>query len=135
MSFFYLNRNETGNFKFTIHNIRWVLTQIEKYPDGRQASAVISILWRAQEQEGWLSKSAIKYTANILRMTYLCVLEIATFYSMFQLTPVGKILHIQICGTTCCMFRGGYRLINYCKKHIARIPHQISKKKCSLEEV
>ena len=78
-----------------------------KYPEGRQASAVIPLLWRAQEQDdGWLPQEAIEHVAEMLGMAHIRVLEVATFYTMFLLAPVGRKAHVQVCGTTPCMLRG-----------------------------
>jgi NADH-quinone oxidoreductase subunit E len=108
-------------FAFTAENLAWAKTQIAKYPDGRQASAVIPLLWRAQEQAGgWLPQKAIEYVANVLGMANIRVLEVATFYTMFNLAPVGK-FHVQMCGTTPCMLRGAGALIDICNR---RIGHQ-----------
>ena len=97
---------QPGTFEFTPDNQRWAEKQIAKYPAGRQASAVIALLWRAQKQhDGWLPKPAIEKVATILDMPDIRVLEIATFYSMFNLAPVGKHF-IQMCGTTPCVLRG-----------------------------
>ncbi|WP_442916057.1 NADH-quinone oxidoreductase subunit NuoE [Lichenihabitans sp. Uapishka_5] len=97
---------QPASFEFTSDNQAWVNKQIAKYPAGRQASAVIALLWRAQKQhDGWLPKPAIEKVAAILDMPDIRVLEIATFYSMFNLKPVGKYF-IQLCGTTPCMLRG-----------------------------
>ncbi len=94
------------SFAFTPENEAWCDTQIAKYPEGRQASAVLSLLWRAQKQNDyWLPKPAIEDVARMLGMPYIRVLEIATFYSMFNLEPVGKYF-IQMCGTTPCMLQG-----------------------------
>jgi NADH-quinone oxidoreductase subunit E len=92
-----------------------------KYPDGRQQSAVIPLLWRAQEQAGgWLPQKAIEHVAEVLEMARIRVLEVATFYTMFNLAPVGK-FHVQMCGTTPCMLRGAGALIDICNR---RIGHQ-----------
>ena len=93
-------------FDFTPENRTWVDRQIKKYPPGRQASAVMALLRRAQVQhDGWLPKPAIEAVAGILGMPYIRVLEVATFYSMYNLSPVGKYF-IQFCGTTPCVLRG-----------------------------
>ena len=102
-------------FAFSPANQAWAEAQITKYPEGRQASAVIPLLWRAQEQEGWLSRPAIESVADMLGMAYIRVLEVATFYFMFQLQPVGSVAHIQVCGTTSCMICGAEDLIGVCK--------------------
>jgi NADH-quinone oxidoreductase subunit E len=109
------------SFAFTADNLAWAEKQIAKYPDGRQASAVIPLLWRAQEQAGgWLPQKAIEYVANVLGMANIRVLEVATFYTMFNLAPIGK-FHVQMCGTTPCMLRGAGALIDICNR---RIGHQ-----------
>lgn len=100
---------------------------IKKYPKGRQASAVIPLLMLAQEQEGWVTRPAIENVAVMLDMPYIRVLEVATFYTQFQLAPVGTKAHIQICGTTPCMLRGSEKLIALCKKKIHPEPFQTNK--------
>jgi NADH-quinone oxidoreductase subunit E len=105
-------------FAFTAENLAWARTQIAKYPDGRQASAVIPILWRAQEQVGgWVPEAAIRAVAELLDMAHIRVLEIATFYTMFNLAPVGR-WHVQLCGTTPCMLRGAEDLKAVCRERI-----------------
>lgn len=118
--------HQPESFAFTPANKAWAEGQITKYPPGRQASAIIPLLWRAQEQEGWLSKPAIEYVADMLGMAYIRALEVATFYFMFQLEPVGQIAHIQICGTLSCMLCGSEDLIEVCKSKIAKTPHTLS---------
>jgi NADH-quinone oxidoreductase subunit E len=131
-----LHKDQPASFAFTPANLAWAEGQISKYPAGRQASAVIPLLWRAQEQEGWLSRPAIEYVADKLGMAYIRALEVATFYFMFQLQPVGSIAHVQICGTTSCMICGAEELIAVCKELIAPAPHQVSADgKFSWEEV
>ncbi|MPZ41416.1 MAG: NADH-quinone oxidoreductase subunit NuoE [Rhizobiales bacterium] len=112
---------QPASFTFTDENLAWAKTQIAKYPEGRQASAVIPLLWRAQEQVGgWLPQKAIEHVAEVLGMPNIRVLEVATFYTMFNLAPVGK-FHVQMCGTTPCMLRGAAALIDICNR---RIGHQ-----------
>ena len=113
-------------FEFTPRNLEWARAQMTKFPEGRQQSAIIPVLWRAQEQEGWLSRPAIEYVADLLGMPYIRALEVATFYFMFQLHPVGKIANIQICGTTTCMICGAEELIRVCREKIAPTPHTLS---------
>lgn len=117
---------QPATFEFTPANLEWARAQITKYPEGRQQSAIIPILWRAQEQEGWLSRPAIEYCADLLGMAYIRALEVATFYFMFQLHPVGKVANIQICGTTTCMICGSGDLIAVCRDKIAPTPHTLS---------
>ena len=108
-------------FAFTAENLAWAKKQIAKYPEGRQASAVIPLLWRAQEQAGgWLPQKAIEHVADVLGMANIRVLEVATFYTMFNLAPVGK-FHVQMCGTTPCRLRGADALLDICNR---RIGHQ-----------
>lgn len=124
------------SFEFTPANLEWAQAQITKYPEGRQQSAIIPVLWRAQEQEGWLSRPAIEYCAELLGMAYIRALEVATFYFMFQLQPVGTVANIQICGTTTCMICGAEDLVAVCKRKIAPTPHALSADgKFSWEEV
>ena len=131
-----LHSEQPDHFDFTAANQQWAEAQITKYPEGRQASAVIPLLWRAQEQEGWLSRPAIESVADMLGMAYIRVLEVASFYFMFQLQPVGSVAHIQICGTTSCMICGAEDLIAVCKKKIAANPNELSVDgKLSWEEV
>ena len=113
-----LSKDQPENFKFTKVNLDWAKAQLKKYPKGRQASAVIPLLWKAQEQEGWVSRPAIEFVAGFLDMPEVRVLEVATFYFMFHLAPVGSKAHFQVCGTTPCMLRGSENLINVCKARI-----------------
>jgi NADH-quinone oxidoreductase subunit E len=116
------------SFAFTQENLAWAKREITKYPPGRQASAAIAILWRAQEQnEGWVSEAAIRYVADMLDMPHIRMLEIATFYTMFQLQPVGKKAHVQVCGTTPCRLRGAEDIIKVCQSRIHREPFHLSK--------
>ena len=131
-----LYHDQPETFAFTPANQAWAEAQITKYPEGRQASAIIPLLWRAQEQEGWLTRPAIEYVADLLGMAYIRALEVASFYFMFQLEPVGSVAHIQVCGTTSCMICGAEDLIAVCREKIAPNPHQISEDgKLSWEEV
>ncbi|MEM7271123.1 MAG: NADH-quinone oxidoreductase subunit NuoE [Pseudomonadota bacterium] len=131
-----LHTEQPESFAFTPENLNWAEAQIGKYPEGRQASAVIPLLWRAQEQEGWVSKPIIETVADMLGMAYIRVLEVASFYFMFQLKPVGEVAHFQICGTTSCMICGAEDLVAVCREKIAAHPHEISADgKFSWEEV
>ncbi|MDP3860044.1 MAG: NAD(P)H-dependent oxidoreductase subunit E, partial [Phaeovulum sp.] len=111
-----LHAEQPESFAFTRANLKWAEAQISKYPAGRQASAIIPLLWRAQEQEGWLTRPAIEHVADMLGMAYIRALEVATFYFMFQLQPVGSVAHIQICGTTSCMICGAENLYAVCRE-------------------
>jgi NADH-quinone oxidoreductase subunit E len=114
-------------FAFTAENLVWAKQQMAKYPEGRQQSAVIPLLWRAQEQAGgWVPQKAIEAVAEILDMAKIRVLEIATFYTMFQLSPVGRKAHIQVCGTTPCMLRGAEEIRKVCERRINHEPGQLS---------
>ena len=118
---------QPASFSFTPENLAWAKQQMEHYPPGRQASAVIAILWRAQEQNaGWVSEAALRVVGDLLGMAYIRVLEVATFYTMFQLSPVGKKAHIQVCGTTPCMLRGAGDLIEVCQHRIHHDPLHVS---------
>jgi NADH-quinone oxidoreductase subunit E len=118
---------QPASFAFTEENLAWVKQQIAKYPAGRQASAVIPVLWRAQEQNaGWVSEAAIRVIAELLSMPYIRVLEVATFYTMFLLSPVGNKAHVQVCGTTPCRLRGADELFKVCEKRIHPEPFHIS---------
>jgi len=123
------------SFAFTPENLNWAKAQIAKYPEGRQASAVISLLWRAQDQcGGWLPEAAIRFVADILAMPHIRVLEVATFYTMFNLAPVGKV-HVQLCGTTPCRLRGADELEKVCRHRIGDQMHVTADGKFSWVEV
>lgn len=121
-----LHKDQPDSFAFTPANLAWAEGQISKYPAGRQASAIIPLLWRAQEQTGWLTRPAIEHVAAMLGLAYIRALEVATFYFMFQLQPVGKIAHVQICGTTSCMICGAEELVAVCRELIAPSAHALS---------
>ena len=110
-------KDQPASFQWTEDNLRWCEEQIKKFPEGRQASCVIPFLWRAQKQEGWISIAAMEVIAKQLEMAYIRVYEVATFYTMFKLEPVGAHF-VQLCGTTPCMLRGAEDLKEVCKKHI-----------------
>ena len=115
------------SFAFTAENLDWAKEQINKYPEGRQASAIIPLLWRAQEQAGgWLPQKAIEHVAEFLSMAKIRVLEVATFYTMFLLSPVGKKAHVQVCGTTPCRLRGADELFKVCARKIHSEPFHVS---------
>ena len=109
---------QPATFAFTAENLEWARRELTKYPVGRQQSAVIALLWRAQEQAGgWLPQKAIEHVAEFLGIARIRALEVATFYTMFNLTPVGK-FHVQLCGTTPCVLRGADKLIELCHERI-----------------
>ncbi len=131
-----LHPDQPDSFAFTPANQAWAEGQMKKFPEGRQASAIIPLLWRAQEQEGWLSRPAIEHVAQMLDLAFIRALEVASFYFMFQLQPVGAVAHIQVCGTLSCMICGAEDLIGVCKDKIAEQPHALSADgKFSWEEV
>jgi NADH-quinone oxidoreductase subunit E len=111
------------SFAFTADNAKWAEWKIGLYPAGRQQSAVIPLLMRAQDQDGWVTRATIESVAELLGMAYIRVLEVATFYTQFQLKPVGTRAHIQVCGTTPCMLRGAGELIEVCQHKIHHDPH------------
>ena len=111
---------QPASFAFNAANADWAQGIIAKYPQGRQASAVISLLWRGQEQDGWVTHPMIESIAKRLSMPFIRVLEVATFYTMFHLEPVGTLL--EVCTTSPCWLRGSDAVVDACKKHIH--PHQ-----------
>ncbi len=117
---------QPASFAFSADNQAWAEKRIGLYPPGRQQSAVIPLLMRAQDQDGWVSRATIETIANMLTMPYIRVLEVATFYTQFQLQPVGTRAHIQVCGTTPCMLRGAEGLIEVCKSKIHSEPHHLN---------
>jgi NADH-quinone oxidoreductase subunit E len=130
-----LAEKQPASFEFTPENRAWADQQIAKYPPGRQNSAVISLLWRAQKQNNyWLPKPAIEKVAEILGMPFIRVLEVATFYTMFNLSPVGR-QHVQLCGTTPCMLRGAEELKKVCQRRIGPQGHVSSDGALSWVEV
>ena len=112
-----LHADQPSSFAFTDENVSWASGQIAKFPEGRQASAIIPLLWQAQKQEGWLSEPAIRYVADMLAMPHIRAMEAATFYTMFNLSPVGEHF-VQLCGTTPCWLRGADDLKSVCRKVI-----------------
>jgi NADH-quinone oxidoreductase subunit E len=122
-----LSPDQPKSFEFTAENADWAKATIANYPPGKQASAVIPLLWRAQEQHGgWLPEPALRLVADMLGMAYIRVYEIATFYTMFQLGPVGRKAHVWVCGTTPCMLRGAEALVQVCRHRIHHDPHHVS---------
>src|SRR5450759_3722519 len=122
-------------FSFSKDNLAWAKQQVAKYPEGRQQSAIIPLLWRAQEQAGgWLPEAAIRYVAEFLGMAHIRALEVATFYTMFNLGPVGK-FHVQFCGTTPCRLRGADDIEKVCRNRIGDQGHVTDDGKFSWVEV
>lgn len=122
-----LAETQPESFAFTAENQAIAEREIAKYPPGRQHSAVIGLLWQAQLQEGgWLPEPAIRHVARLLDMPFIRALEVATFYTMFNLEPVGRKAHIQVCGTTPCMLRGAEELKRICRERINPEPYHLS---------
>jgi NADH-quinone oxidoreductase subunit E len=118
MSFRRLADKQPESFAFSPENQSWAAKEIGKYPPGRQASAILALLWRAQKQNNyWLPRPAIELVARMLDMPYIRALEVATFYTMFNLEPVGR-HHVQLCGTTPCMLRGAEDIKKLCHDRI-----------------
>jgi len=118
MSLRRLAPDQPKSFAFTPENQAWAQTQIKKYPEGRQASAIVPLLWRAQEQNGGhVTEPMMRVIGEMLGLSPIRVLEIATFYTMFNLKPVGEHL-LQVCTTTPCWLRGSDAVVAACKKHI-----------------
>jgi NADH-quinone oxidoreductase subunit E len=127
---------QPATFAFTPENQAWAEKVMARYPAGRQQSAVIPVLWRAQEQDGWVTRAMIETVAQLLDMAYIRVLEVATFYTQFLLKPPGSNAHIMVCGTTPCMLRGAGDLLDICRHKIAHEPLEVSADgKLSWEEV
>jgi len=119
--------DQPADFAFTAENLAWARATIAKYPAGKQASAVLPLLWRAQEQAGgWLPEPAIRTVCDLLDMAYIRGMEIATFYTMFQLSPIGSKAHFQVCGTTPCMLRGSRDIVSVCQRRISEHQHTLN---------
>lgn len=119
-----LAKEQPESFAFNKKSEAEIKFWLAKYPEEKKASAVIPMLWIAQKQEGWVCEPALREIATRLEMPYIRVYEVATFYTMFNLSPVGEHL-VQVCGTTPCMLRGAEELISVCKKRIGK-QHEIS---------
>ena len=127
MSLKKISKDQPKNFKFNAKNLKSAEKVISNYPKGKQQSAVMALLYIAQRQNhNWIPLSAMKYIANILDMPYIKVYEVATFYTMYNLAPVGEYF-FQVCTTTPCMLRGAYKLVDVCKKKISQKESEISK--------
>jgi NADH-quinone oxidoreductase subunit E len=127
-------RSQPASFAWSAENLAWCEAQMKKYPAGRQASCVIPFLWRGQKQEGWISIPMMEAIARQLDMPYIRVYEVATFYSMFNLAPVGEYF-VQVCGTTPCMLRGSRDLNAVCERVIGEQNHVTADGKLSWLEV
>ena len=136
MSIKKISKEQPKNFEFTSTNLETADKIIKKYPKGKQQSAVMALLYLVQSQNNnWIPLAAMKYIAKFLDMPYIKVYEVATFYSMYNLSPVGNHF-IQVCTTTPCMIRGAYKLIEVCREKISPNQSELSKNKtCSWTEV
>ncbi len=136
MSIKKVSKTQPNSFEFNLENKNLAKKVILNYPNGKQKSAVMSLLYIAQKQNNnWIPLSAMKYIAKFLDIPYIKVYEVATFYSMYNLAPVGEYF-VQVCTTTPCMIRGAYSIVEACKEKISNNPNEISSNnKCSWVEV
>jgi NADH-quinone oxidoreductase subunit E len=136
MSIKKISKEQPDKFEFTLDNLEKARKAIKKYPNGKQQSAVMALLYLVQKQNNnWIPLVAIKYIGKFLEMPYIKVYEVATFYSMYNLTPVGHHF-VQVCTTTPCMIGGAYKLVEACKEKISSNENELSKdKSCSWMEV
>jgi NADH-quinone oxidoreductase subunit E len=130
-----LAKEQPASFAFNDRFAEEAKTWIGKFPPGRQRSAVIPLLWLVQKQEGWVPEPSLRVVGEMLDMPVIRVLEIATFYTMFQLAPVGSVAHVQVCGTTPCMLRGANDLKAYLDQRIGPKDHRSADGRFSWEEV
>ena len=136
MSIKKVSKTQPESFEFSQDNLQEAENIIKKYPKNRKASAVLALLYLVQKQhDNWIPLAAIKYVAKFLEIPYIQVYEVVTFYSMFNMAPVGKYF-VQVCTTTPCMIRGTNKVLDVCKKLIAKNQNELSKNKlCSWTEV
>ena len=136
MSLKKISKEQPSDFEFSKKNLEEAIKIIKNYPEGKQQSAVMPLLYLAQKQnDNWIPLVAMKYIAKFLKMPYIKVYEVATFYTMYNLAPVGKHF-IQVCTTTPCLLRGAGKLVKICKEKISPNENEISKKgNCSWMEV
>tara|TARA_B100000700_G_scaffold293684_1_gene354928 strand:- start:787 stop:1395 length:609 start_codon:yes stop_codon:yes gene_type:complete len=136
MSLKKISKDQPNSFEFTEDNFRLANRIISKYPNGKEQSAVMSLLYIAQRQNNnWIPLVAMKYIAKLLKMPYIKVYEVATFYTMYNLSPVGKYF-IQVCTTTPCMIRGSNQIVKLCQSKISKNQNELSKnEECSWTEV
>ena len=129
-------KNQPENFEFNSDSLEEANKIISKYPRGKQQSAVMALLYIAQKQnDNWIPLAAMKYIGKFLDMPYIKVYEVATFYSMYNLAPVGKYF-IQVCTTTPCMIRGANHIVDACKEKISQNESELSSdRNCSWMEV
>ena len=131
-----ISKEQPKNFEFNSENLESAKRIIKNYPEGKQQSAVMALLYLVQKQnDNWIPLAAMKYIGNFLKIPYIQVYEVATFYSMYNLIPVGHHF-VQVCTTTPCMIRGAYKLVEVCKEKISPNENELSKdKNCSWVEV
>ena len=136
MSLKKISKDQPKEFELNQKNIELANKMISNYPKGKEQSAVMSLLYLAQRQNNnWIPLAAMKYIAKFLNMPYIKVYEVATFYSMYNLSPVGKFFY-QVCTTTPCMLRGAYKLVDVCKNKISKNENEMSADgNCSWMEV
>ena len=136
MSFKKISKTQPKNFEFTKENLQRAKDEIKKYPKDRKSSAILALFYLVQKQnDNWIPLAAIKYVGKILNISYMQVYEVSTFYSMFNLSPVGKYF-VQVCTTTPCMIKGAKKIVNVCKKNISNNQIELSQNKlCSWTEV
>ena len=136
MSIKKISKIQPESFEFSKENLQEAENEIKKYPKDRKASAVLALLYLVQKQnDNWIPLAAIKYVAKLLSIPYIQVYEVSTFYSMFNLAPVGKYF-VQVCTTTPCMIRGAKKIADVCKKYISKNQNELSENKlCSWVEV
>ena len=130
-----LAANQPDSFAFSAESLKQVKAWIARFPEGRQQSAVIPMLWIVQKQQGWVSEPAIRVVAEILGMPVIRVYEVATFYTMFMLEPVGSLALVQVCGTTPCMLRGANDLKAVCQRRFGDRDHLSADGKVTWQEV
>jgi len=126
---------QPDSFTFSAASLKEAKWWIAKFPAGRQQSAVIPLLWLVQKQEGWVSEPAIRAVAELLGMAAIRVLEVATFYTMFMLEPVGDVALVQVCGTTPCQTRGSEGLLAVCQRKFGPSNHRSADGKFYWQEV
>ena len=136
MSLKKISKDQPKDFRFSENSLKAANDILKNYPKGKEQSAVMALLYIAQKQNNnWIPLSAMKYVAKFLNMPYIKVYEVATFYSMYNLSPVGEYF-IQVCTTTPCMIRGAYKLVEACKEKISESENTLSQSgKCSWIEV
>ena len=130
-----LAANQPDSFAFSAESLKQVKWWIAKFPEGRQQSAVIPLLWLVQKQQGWVSEPSIRVVAETLGMPVIRVYEIATFYTMFMLEPVGSHALVQVCGTTPCMLRGANDLKSVCQRRFGDRDHLSADGRVTWQEV